>query len=72
MVLNIIMSYYNDGLREINGLRLLGVHYFQSFMNNDIIMFVLFISFYPLQREKRYFLSNQTNSKAYKSLKQDI
>ena len=66
------MSYYKDGLREINRLRLLRLQYFQSFMNNDIIMFVLFISFYPLQREKRYFLLNQTNPKAYKSLKQNI
>ena len=46
------MSYYNDDLRGINGLRLLGVQYFQSFMNIDIIMFVLFISYYPLQRKK--------------------
>jgi len=43
------MSYYNDGLRVINRLRLLRLQYFQSFMNIDIIMFILF---YPLQRKK--------------------
>jgi len=47
------MSYYNDGLREINGLRLLGAQYFQSYMNIDIIMFILL---YPLQRKKVFLI----------------
>ena len=63
------MSYYNDGLREINGLRILGAQYFQSFMNIDIIMFILL---YPLQRKKGISYQTKQTRKHIKVLNKTV